>query len=295
MAFLDRSSLIVDAVLTNKGRERLSSNSFEITKFALGDDEIDYRMYNEANTNGPNYYGVAIENMPILEATTKADTALKFKLITLPPGTVETPQVELGIPANVSMTGEDATVFIQPATLNMGGEDEDYMFELADDLSIEMVVGQFTAPKNVQSPADVALEDPNLIVPEGSVGNFGTVMPGERVVFQLEDVFDASPGDILRVSGNYWKTNNGEYLIERITEGGKGYAVMARGKWSNTEYRKFQYSIYRGLVSEKFKEEIQAKQQGIFEEPAPEKTPGQGKGKGSPKTKAASKTAPGGK
>ena len=276
MAFLDRSSLIVDAVLTNKGRERLSSNSFEITKFALGDDEVDYSLYNEANTNGPNYYGVAIENMPILEATTKADTALKFKLITLPPGTVETPQVDLGIPANVSMTGEDATIFISPSTLNMGGEDEDYIFELADDLPIEIVVGQFTAPKNVQDPADVALEDPNLIVPEGSLGVFGTAMPGERVVFQLDDVFDASPGDILRISGNYWKTNNGEYLIERITEGGKGYSVMARGKWSNKEYRKFKYSIYRGLVSEKFKEEIQGKQQGIFNEPNPEKEVGKG-------------------
>tara|TARA_B100000287_G_scaffold239800_1_gene225450 strand:- start:3259 stop:4113 length:855 start_codon:yes stop_codon:yes gene_type:complete len=276
MAFLDRSSLIVDAVLTNKGRERLSSNSFEITKFALGDDEVDYRLYNEANTNGPNFYGVAIENMPILEATTRADTALKFKLITLPPGTVETPQVELGIPQNVSMTGEDATIFIQPSTLNMGGEDEDYIFELADDLPIEIVVGQFTAPKNVQEPGDVALEDPNLIVPEGSIGNFGTVMPGERVVFQLEDVFDASPGDILRVTNNYWKPNNGEYLIERITEGGKGFAVMARGKWANKEYRKFQYSIYRGNVSEKFKEEIQGKEQGIFNSPSPEKEVGKG-------------------
>ena len=284
MAFLDRSSLIVDAVLTNKGRERLSSNSFDITKFALGDDEVDYNLYNEANTNGPNYYGVAIENMPILEATTRADTALKFKLITLPPGTVETPQVDLGIPANVSMTGEDATIFISPSTLNMGGEDEDYIFELADDLPIEIVVGQFTAPKNVQDPADVALEDPNLIVPEGSVGNFGTTMPGERVVFQLEDVFDASPGDILRVYGNYWSSNNGEFLIERITEGGKGFAVMARGKWSNKEYRKFQYSVYRGNVSEKFKEEIQAKQQGIFNESTPEKQVGKN-----------NKTIPGGK
>lgn len=264
MAFLDRSSLIVDAVLTNKGRERLSSNSFEITKFALGDDEVDYNLYNEANVNGPNYYGVQIENMPILEATTKADSALKFKLVTLPPGTIETPQVELGIPANASMTGEDATIFIHPGTLNMGGEEEDYIFELADDMAIEILIGQYTAPKNTQNPADVELEDPNLIVPQGSLGNFGTVMPGERVVFQLEDVFDASPGDILRVNGNYWKANNGEYLIERITEGGKGYAVMARGKWGNKEYRKFQYSIYRGSVSEKFKEEIQGKEQGIF-------------------------------
>ena len=71
-------------------------------------------------------------------------------------------------------------------------------------------------------------------------------------------------------------SNNGEYLIERITEGGKGFAVMARGKWANKEYRKFQYSIYRGNVSEKFKEEIQGKEQGIFNAPSPEKEVGKG-------------------
>ena len=55
------------------------------------------------------------------------------------------------------MTGEDATVFIQPATLNMGGEDEDYMFELADDLSIEMVV---VTKKNTNSKKAIsAIED----------------------------------------------------------------------------------------------------------------------------------------
>ena len=51
MSFLDRSSLIVDAVLTDKGREELSKNQFEIVKFALGDDDIDYTLYNESNSN----------------------------------------------------------------------------------------------------------------------------------------------------------------------------------------------------------------------------------------------------
>ena len=83
MAFLDRSSLIVDAVLTDKGREKLSSNSFEVTKFALGDDDVDYTLYDETNTNGPNYYGFAIESMPIMEAFTRSTNALKYQLVTL--------------------------------------------------------------------------------------------------------------------------------------------------------------------------------------------------------------------
>ena len=48
MGFLDHSTnnIIVDAVLTDLGRKRLSQNdgSFSIVKFALGDDEIDYSI-----------------------------------------------------------------------------------------------------------------------------------------------------------------------------------------------------------------------------------------------------------
>ena len=245
MAFLDRSTLIVDAVLTNKGREHLSTNTFNIEKYALGDDEIDYRLYNEANSNGPNYYGIVIENMPILESGTKADTGLQYKLITLPPGTAETPTMAVGVPSSVSLKGENATIFIAPQTTNMGGEEEEYIFEISDDLIVDLYVGTYT-PTSGKDGSSAPADDPNLIVPEGSKGTFGTQLPGERIVFSLDTVFDARPMDVIRVQGNYWKPNNGEYLIERITEGGKAYSVMARGKWSNTEYRNFSYSIYRG-------------------------------------------------
>ena len=48
MGFLDHSTnnIILDAVLTDTGRKFLSRNdgSFSITKFALGDDEVDYSL-----------------------------------------------------------------------------------------------------------------------------------------------------------------------------------------------------------------------------------------------------------
>ena len=48
MGYLDHSTnnIIVDAVLTDIGREFLARNdgSFSIVKFALGDDEVDYTM-----------------------------------------------------------------------------------------------------------------------------------------------------------------------------------------------------------------------------------------------------------
>ena len=47
MAFLDNSGdIILDAVLTDVGRERLArgDGSFKIAQFALGDEEIDYSL-----------------------------------------------------------------------------------------------------------------------------------------------------------------------------------------------------------------------------------------------------------
>ena len=41
MGYLDNTSVTVDAVLTKLGRERLSQGNLNITKFGLGDDEID--------------------------------------------------------------------------------------------------------------------------------------------------------------------------------------------------------------------------------------------------------------
>ena len=49
MAFLDNSGdIILDAVLTDAGRHRLAKGdgSFKIDRFALGDDEINYKLYN---------------------------------------------------------------------------------------------------------------------------------------------------------------------------------------------------------------------------------------------------------
>ena len=50
MAFLDNSGdIVLDAVLTDTGRMRMAAGdgSFKIVKFALGDDEIDYTLYNK--------------------------------------------------------------------------------------------------------------------------------------------------------------------------------------------------------------------------------------------------------
>ena len=82
MGVLDNTSVTVDAILTKKGREKLAKGEgqFRITKFALGDDEIDYNLYDVTHPNGSNFYGEAIENMNLLEAVPDQNLSLRFKL-----------------------------------------------------------------------------------------------------------------------------------------------------------------------------------------------------------------------
>lgn len=86
MAFLDNSGdIILDAVLTDTGRFRLAKGdgSFRIAKFALGDDEIDYSLYNKDHPSGSAYYDLDILQTPVLEALTDNASALKSHLLTI--------------------------------------------------------------------------------------------------------------------------------------------------------------------------------------------------------------------
>jgi len=86
MGFLNNTTVTVDAILTKKGRELLAkgTDAFNITKFALADDEVDYNLWDVTHPNGSDYYGNVIENMPLLEASPDETQVMKFKLLSLP-------------------------------------------------------------------------------------------------------------------------------------------------------------------------------------------------------------------
>ena len=86
MGYLNKATITVDAILTNRGRELLAQggrSAFNITKFAVADDEVDYGLYNVAHPEGSEYYGAIIENMPVLEATPDEQQIMRYKLVTL--------------------------------------------------------------------------------------------------------------------------------------------------------------------------------------------------------------------
>ena len=133
MGFLNNTSVTVDAILTKKGRELLArgQNEFNITKFALADDEIDYNLWDTAHPNGSNYYGAVIENMPLLESFVDENQVMRFKLITLPKNTAKMPVLEVPAP-NLSFTGAGITQTISPNTRNGADAESGYMFILHD-------------------------------------------------------------------------------------------------------------------------------------------------------------------
>ena len=116
MGYLNKSTITVDAVLTKKGRELLSKgrSEFEITQFAVADDEVDYTLYTTSHPLGSNYYGSIIESMPVLEASSDETQAMRYKLVSLDRGTKEIPVISLGVSA-YSLNYNDSVV-VSPTT-----------------------------------------------------------------------------------------------------------------------------------------------------------------------------------
>ena len=153
MGYLDNSSITVDAILTLKGRELLSKGdgSFNIVQFALGDDEVDYGLWNPDHPLGTEYYGTLIENMPITEAIPDETQALRYKLITLPKQSTYIPVVSVG---NTSLTlGSSQNADITPNTTLNGNSNFGYTAILSDSsvatLSVTQPVGTNISPANL--------------------------------------------------------------------------------------------------------------------------------------------------
>ncbi len=108
----------VDAILTKKGRELLSmgGQNFNITQFAIADDEVDYNLYTTAHPLGTNYYGAVIENMPILEASVDETQSMRSKLVSLARGTNQIPIITIGTTNIILTAGVSNAQPISPNT-----------------------------------------------------------------------------------------------------------------------------------------------------------------------------------
>ena len=134
MGYLNNSSITVDAILTKKGRELLARgrDEFKITQFALADDEVDYDLWNPDHPLGTAYYGVVIENMPIIEALPDETQMMKYKLVTLPSRSTKIPVISVQN-RNITLSS-GGTASIRPYTrnFNRGNQTFGYTAILSD-------------------------------------------------------------------------------------------------------------------------------------------------------------------
>jgi hypothetical protein len=140
MGYLDGSTITVDAILTQEGRKKLSEGlGLGISKFALGDDGIDYKLYNPNHISGTTFYGEAINNLPNLEAGTDGYMAMRYTLTTMEPNRVFLPQLVIDKP-NIIITrqNEEGAVYNHFTTYNH--PEEMYSVEAYDGSSIILSV-----------------------------------------------------------------------------------------------------------------------------------------------------------
>jgi len=81
MGLLDNDTVIVDAILTKLGRQKLANGQpLGISQYAFGDTGVDYTLYNAGHPSGSSNYGSAITSLPMLEAVPDDNVFLRFRL-----------------------------------------------------------------------------------------------------------------------------------------------------------------------------------------------------------------------
>ena len=145
MGFLNNTTVTVDAILTKKGRELLAqgTEAFNITKFALADDEVDYNLFDVTHPNGTDFYGKVIENMPLLEAIPDENHVMRYKLITLPKNTIKMPIITASVSSitfNASAGLQQPAQIVSAVTANVA--DSSYTFILHDKSVASMNVNE---------------------------------------------------------------------------------------------------------------------------------------------------------
>ena len=180
MGYLDNKSITVDAILTKRGRELLSRNdgSFQITQFALSDDEIDYSLFNENHPNGTQFSSEAIENMPLIEAIPNGANMMNSKLITLTRGANAIRYIQ--VTSDTISVNQGQTFQVTPTTFNLSGTNvaasEEYIFTILDSRLQDDFVGTGgTVAATASDIAEFSTIEQSLSVRGGALSVLPTV------------------------------------------------------------------------------------------------------------------------
>ena len=164
MGILDNDTVIVDAILTKLGRDKLRQGQpLGISQYAFGDTGVDYNLYNPDHPSGSDAYGQAITALPQLEAVPDDDVFMRSRLfgtgergiqnygfIDLPDGLTRN---ILSIPGGV----ESTAIVLRPRVFSAGTElsDSSFKFTILDHRGLTATIGGATIVGNAFKSVDV--------------------------------------------------------------------------------------------------------------------------------------------
>mgnify|MGYP003665538017 FL=1 len=167
MGYLDNSSITVDAVLTKKGREILKNGgSINITHCTVSDTGVDYRLWNTDHPSGSAFYGEAIENLPMLEASVHAEYNLRNRLISLNQNTVAIPALVIG-----GLDSKGGTTL----TFNEGDENKGLITAELVGFSSNTILGKY-----------FVIQDPTIVSTNSGAGQ--NISGTSRMFLQEQDI-----------------------------------------------------------------------------------------------------------
>jgi len=127
----------------------------------LGDDEIDYTLFNETHPNGTQYSAEAIENMPLIEAIPDGANMMQSKLITLARGTSAIPYIQVANQTGIEIA-QGAIINLKPRTFNINGnnqagvEGQGYRYTIVDNRLREYITATGGITKNPKMKAKMS-------------------------------------------------------------------------------------------------------------------------------------------
>lgn len=169
MGFQDNSGdIILDVVLTDEGRRRLArgDGNFRVVKFALGDDEINYSLFNATASSA--LQDLSILQTPVLEAFTNNTSLMKSKLLSLSnQNLLYLPMVKLNTVANRSVAthgdGNYVVLVDQNTTDNKPqGLTTSIGFSAGGDPNVGMIFGVATDDKGAFIKLDAGIDSTNV-------------------------------------------------------------------------------------------------------------------------------------
>lgn len=248
MGFIDNSTIVVDSILTKRGKELfLSGGNTKIVKYALSDEDVDYTLWDKKHPDGPGAYGTVIENMNVLEANIARDE-LKTFLNSQPP-IVEPTIFNIEVDALSYDLNATDEITIQPSTVGLKTLEE-YLFKIGNTNVVKFyepaIIAEGKNGQFIGGHDAVSINSSNPKLSKNLADNLTEISQPASFILTGVSTKIIQIGDIIRVFDNPSSDNDGDYRIMEILPSEKTFNYIVDRPFKNTKFsNNLHYTIMR--------------------------------------------------